>query len=326
LRDKFGRTIDYLRLSVTDRCNLRCRYCMPAEGVPARSHREILSYEEMLAVVSAGVEMGVRKVRITGGEPLVRKGLVSFIGSLAALPNAPEITLTTNGLLLSDHAKALKDAGLSRVNVSLDTLQPERFAAITRRGGLDKVLAGLHAAEDAGLTPLKINMVPIRGVNADEIADFARFSLDHPWEIRFIEFMPVSGNLDYPPESRFPADDILAELARVGELIPIERTGPSGPARLYRFAQGRGRLGVIPAVSHHFCSECNRLRVTADGRVRPCLFSVDEPDLRTLLRRGATHDEICAFLAGAICAKPERHRIGEADFRQGPRAMHGIGG
>ena len=324
--DKFGRTIDYLRLSVTDRCNLRCRYCMPAEGVPARSHREILSYEEMLAVVAAAVELGVRKVRITGGEPLVRKGVIPFIRSLAALPEAPEITLTTNGLLLAEQAAALKAAGVSRVNVSLDTLRPERFAAITRRGGLEKVLAGLQAAEDAGLTPLKVNMVPIRGVNADEIADFARFTLERSWEMRFIEFMPVSGNLDYPPESRFPADEILAEIGRVGELVPIQRTGPSGPARLYRFAAGQGRVGVIPAVSHHFCNECNRLRVTADGRVRPCLFSVDEPDLKALLRRGATRDELGAFLAGAICAKPERHRIGEDDFRQGPRAMHGIGG
>ncbi len=326
MRDSFGRTIDYLRLSITDRCNLRCRYCMPDEGVPAMAHGDILSYEEMLRVARVAADLGVRKIRITGGEPLVRKGVVEFIRKLAALPGRPEITLTTNGLLLADQAAELKRAGLSRVNVSLDTLRPERFSSLTRREGLERVLAGLEAAERYGLTPLKVNMVPIAGVNADEIADFGRLTLVRPWEIRFIEFMPVSGDLDYTPENRFPADQITAELARVALLVPVPRTGPGGVARLYRFEQAKGQLGVIPAVSHHFCNECNRLRVTADGRVRPCLFSVDELDLRTLLRSGASDKEVRDFLVGAVGSKPEKHRIGEADFRQGKRHMHGIGG
>lgn len=326
MKDSFGRTIEYLRLSVTDRCNLRCRYCMPEEGIASLSHPDILSYEELLRVAAAARRLGVRKIRVTGGEPLVRKGIVDFIRRLASLPDPPEITLTTNGLLLAPLAAELKSAGLSRVNVSLDTLRPERFGAITRRGGLDQVLAGLEAAEAAGLVPLKVNMVPIGGVNADEIVDFARLSRERGWEVRFIEFMPVSDGLGYPPESRFPADAILAELARLGELEDIPRRGPAGPARLYRYRDGKGRLGVIPAVSHHFCGECNRLRVTADGRIRPCLFSREELDLRTPLRAGAGDGEIETILLAAVGVKPERHDIGEESFRPGKRPMHGIGG
>ncbi len=326
MKDTFGRHIEYLRLSVTDRCNLRCRYCMPDEGVESVGHGGVLSYEELLRVASIAARLGVCKIRITGGEPLVRKGIVELIRSLAALPERPEITLTTNGLLLAPMAADLKNAGLSRVNVSLDTLRPERFVEITRRGGLEKVLAGLEAADAAGLVPLKINMVPIAGVNADEIVDFARLTLERPWEIRFIEFMPVSGALGYPPESRFPADDIENELARLGPLEPIDRTGPAGPARLFRYFGGLGRIGVIPAVSHHFCSECNRLRVTADGRLRPCLFADKELDVRALLRAGADDDAVGALLLEAVGAKPEGHQIGEADFVPGERPMQTIGG
>ncbi|WP_305043103.1 GTP 3',8-cyclase MoaA [Geoalkalibacter sp.] len=326
MRDNFGRTINYLRLSITDRCNLRCRYCMPVEGVDSLGHGQILSYEELLRVAAAAAALGVRKIRLTGGEPLVRKGLVDFVARLAALPEHPEITLTTNGLLLADHAAELKRAGLSRVNVSLDTLRPERFAELTRRPGFEQVLAGLAAAERVGLSPLKINMVPIAGVNADEVADFARLTLAHPWEVRFIEFMPVTGNLDYPPESRFPADDIVAAFSVLGPVEELPRHDPGAVARLYRLAGAQGRIGVIPAVSHHFCHECNRLRVTPEGRLRPCLFSDLELDLRALLRRGASDAEVQDFLRQAVCAKPERHHIGEADFKPGCRPMQGIGG
>ena len=326
MEDNFGRRIDYLRLSVTDRCNLRCRYCMPEEGVAPLDHGQILSYEEMLRVAAVAVRLGVSKIRVTGGEPLVRKGLVGFIGHLAALTPAPEVTLTTNGLRLADMAADLRRAGLSRINVSLDTLRPERFERITRRGGLEQVLAGLKAAEAAGLSPLKLNMVPIAGENADEIIDFARLTLEHPWEVRFIEFMPVSGGLSYGEENRFPAASIVAELQRLGPLEAIARQGPAGPARLYRYAGGLGRIGVIPAVSEHFCSECNRLRITADGRIRPCLFSTEELDLRRLLRSGAGDGALEQLLLQAIGVKPERHRIGEADFVQGARRMQEIGG
>jgi GTP 3',8-cyclase len=326
LRDNFGRVIDYLRLSITDRCNLRCRYCMPAEGVASLGHDQILSYEELLRVAAAAAAMGVRKIRVTGGEPLVRKGLVGFVRQLATLPQRPEITLTTNGLLLAEQAAGLKEAGLSRVNVSLDTLRPERFEQLTRRPGFERVLAGLNEAERVGLLPLKINMVPIAGVNADEVADFARLTLERSWEIRFIEFMPVTGNLEYPPESRFPADAIIAELSRVAPLEEVPRTHPGGVARLFRFGDAPGRLGIIPAVSHHFCHECNRLRVTAEGRVRPCLFSETELDLRALLRGGASDEELQRFLAQAVNIKPEKHDIGGEEFSPGSRPMQCIGG
>ncbi len=326
MKDHFGRHIEYLRLSVTDRCNLRCRYCMPDEGVAAVGHGDVLSYEELLRIAAIAVRLGVCKIRITGGEPLVRRGIVDFVRELASLPGRPEITLTTNGLLLAPMAADLKAAGLSRVNVSLDSLRPERFAEITRRPGLEKVLAALEAAEKAGLVPLKINMVPIGGVNADEIVDFARLTLERPWEVRFIEFMPVSGGLGYPPESRFPAAEIENELARLGPLEPLSRKGPAGPARLYRYPGGRGRIGVIPAVSHHFCSECNRLRVTADGRLRPCLFSEEELDIKSLLRAGADDASLSALLLEAVGVKPERHQIGETDFVPGQRRMQTIGG
>lgn len=325
MQDRYGRTIEYLRLSITDRCNLRCRYCMPEEGIAPMAHGDILSYEELLRVAAAALRLGVKKIRVTGGEPLVRRGVVDFIRQLAALPGAPEITLTSNGLLLAEQAAALKKAGLSRVNVSLDTLRPDRFVAITRREGLAQVLTALHAAEAAGLTPLKINMVPIAGVNADEIADFARLTLEHPWQVRFIEFMPVSGGLAYPPESRFPAAAIEEALAGLAPLLPVPRLAAAGPARIYRYAGSCGSLGIIPAVSSHFCGECNRLRLTADGRLRPCLFSAEEIDLKDTLRQPADID-LEKLLLAAAAAKPERHAIGEADFRPGKRCMPGIGG
>ena len=325
MQDHFGRSIDYLRLSLTDRCNLRCRYCMPAEGVPPLDHDDILSYEELLRVARAAVQLGVRKIRVTGGEPLVRRGVVDFIAALCRLPEAPEVVLTTNGLRLAELAADLAAAGLSRVNVSLDTLRPERFREITRRDGLEQVRAGLAAAEQAGLMPLKLNMVPIQGVNDDEIVDFARLSLRHGWEIRFIEFMPIGPILDYTPEQRLPAARIMEELSRLGLLLPVPRSGPAGPARLYRYAGSNGRVGIIPAISGHICGECNRLRLTADGRLRPCLLGAEEIDLRRLLRAGAADQELQQTLLAAVAAKPEQHRLGEG-CQAGGRPMTGIGG
>ncbi|GAB6083185.1 GTP 3',8-cyclase MoaA [Desulfuromonas carbonis] len=326
MQDLFGRSINYLRLSITDRCNLRCRYCMPADGVPPLGHDAILSYEELLRVARLAVQLGVRKIRVTGGEPLVRRGVVDFVAALCALPERPEVVLTTNGLLLADYAADLARVGLARVNVSLDTLRPERFREITRREGLERVLAGLAAAEQAGLAPLKLNIVPIRGVNEDEIIDFARLTLRHPWEVRFIEFMPFGQGLDYPADRRLPAPRILEELSRLGLLLPVSRVGNAGPARLYRYADSVGQIGVIPAISGHICSECNRLRLTADGRIRPCLLGDQEIDLRQLLRAGAGDEELCQALLGAVCAKPERHRLGDGGQVRNRRPMTGIGG
>lgn len=326
LTDTFGRRLDYLRLSITDRCNLRCRYCMPEAGVEAMQHGDILSYEELLRLARVACSLGVRKIRLTGGEPLVRKGIVDFVARLAELSPRPEIALTSNGLGLAKLAAPLKQAGLGRINVSLDTLRPERFVAITRRSGLEQVLAGLEQAEAVGLGPIKINMVPIAGVNADEIVDFARLTLERSWNVRFIEFMPVSGDLDYRPEQRVPVDEILRLLASVAPLQEEPRRGPAGPARLLRYAGAPGGLGVIPAVTSHFCSECNRLRVTADGRIRPCLFSETEIDLKAALRGGIDDRRLADLFLAAAGAKPERHNLADDPTGTGVRRMQEIGG
>ena len=324
--DPFGRSIEYLRLSITDRCNLRCRYCMPEEGVAPLGHGNILSYEELLRVAHGCLALGIRKIRVTGGEPLVRRGVVDFIARLAVLPGAPEIALTTNGLLLAEMAVPLKAAGLQRVNVSLDTLRPERFAALTRRDGLEQVLAGLAAAEKAGLTPVKVNVIPLKGVNDDELLDFARLTLEHPWEVRFIEFMPISSDLEYGNTDGVPIAEVERQLRTTGVLEPLPRQESAGPARLFRIPGARGSLGLIPSVSGHFCPECNRLRVTADGRVRGCLFGNQEIDLKAALRGGGDDDALIELLRAAVCAKPEKHAIGSPRFKTPNRRMHGIGG
>ena len=326
MQDAYGRTIEYLRLSITDRCNLRCRYCMPEEGVPPLAHGDILSYEELLRVAGGCVALGIRKIRVTGGEPLVRRGVVDFIAQLAALPGAPEITLTTNGLLLAELAAPLKAAGLGRVNVSLDTLRPERFAALTRREGLASVLAGLAAAEAAGLDPVKINVIPLKGVNDDELLEFARLTLEHPWEVRFIEFMPISPDLEYASNAGVPIGEVERQLQSLGRLESLPRRDSAGPARRFRIPGARGCLGLIPSVSGHFCPECNRLRVTADGRVRGCLFGNQEIDLKPVLRGGGDAAALVDLLRAAVCAKPEKHAIGSPQFKAPNRRMQGIGG
>lgn len=326
MQDQFGRTIKYLRLSVTDRCNLRCRYCMPEAGVPELSHGDVLRYEELLRVVAAACRLGIRKVRVTGGEPLVRRGIVSFIAQLAALPEKPEITLTTNGLLLAEHAEALKAAGLSRVNISLDTLRPDRFRELTRRDGLDQVLAGIAAAEKAGMLPIKLNVIPFADFNDDEIADFARLTLEHPWDVRFIEFMPISSDLEYASRDGVLMAEVEERLRALGNLEALSHQETSGPALMYRLPNARGRIGLIPSVSGHFCDDCNRLRLMADGRVRGCLFDNEETDLRPVLRDGSDDHALEQLLMAAACAKPEKHQINGKGFTTPSRRMHGIGG
>jgi len=326
VQDQFGRRIEYLRLSVTDRCDLRCRYCMPETGVAELAHGDVLRYEEMLQIAAAACRLGVSKIRVTGGEPLVRRGIVDFISQLASLPQQPEITLTTNGMQLAAHAQALRNAGLARVNVSLDTLRPERFATLTRRSGLERVLEGILAAEQAGLLPIKINMIPLADFNADEIADFARLTLAHPWDVRFIEFMPISTDLDYACSDGLPMAEVEARLRALGELTPLAQQKTSGPALMYQLPGAKGRIGLIPSVSGHFCGDCNRLRVMADGRVRGCLFDNHETDLKTVLRGGGSARELEELLLLAACAKPEKHRVNGDGFTTPNRRMHGIGG
>ncbi len=304
LRDRYHRTINYLRISVTDRCNLRCAYCMPEEGVPSLDAAEILSYEELLRVARVAVRLGIWKIRVTGGEPLVRKGILGFLAELARLPGVRDLCLTTNGILLAETAAALRRAGLRRVNVSLDTLRPERFERIARRGGLDRVLAGIRAAREHGLRPVKVNVVAMRGVNDDELADFVEFARTQGVEVRFIEFMPGGGGWD---ESRvIPAAEILERLSGRFRLEPVRELRSSGPSRTYRLPDGT-RIGVISPLSDHFCGTCNRLRLTAAGRLRTCLFSNREIDLRRVLRSGVDDGVLEAVLRDAVARKPPGH-------------------
>jgi cyclic pyranopterin phosphate synthase len=338
--DSHGRRIDYLRISLTDRCNLRCVYCMPEEGMPWKSHDQILTLEEIERFAAIAVEHGIGKIRLTGGEPLVRKGVVEFVRRLRENVGVEAVALTTNGTLLPKFAEQLREAGLERVNVSLDSLDPEVFAAVTRGGKLSDTLAGLDAAFEAGFSPVKLNVVVVRSLHQD-LLGFAKLTLDRPLHVRFIEYMPVgeaahegagcsaeSGG--WTREDHVPSEETLAEIAEkgraagLGELVAVARDGAPGgwgPARYYRFEGAQGTIGVISPLSHHFCGECNRLRLTADGMLRPCLFSDIEFDVRTALREG-TDDDVRAIVAQALGAKPESHadRVGTA------RGMSQIGG
>ncbi|MCL4459319.1 MAG: GTP 3',8-cyclase MoaA [Chloroflexi bacterium] len=335
LRDGFNRPISYLRISVTDRCNFRCLYCMPLEGIASLSHAEILSYEEMAAIVRAAAELGIRKVRLTGGEPLVRLGLTNFIAMLRAMPGIDDLSLTTNGFLLSRYAADLKRAGLKRINVSLDTLRPDRFQQITRLGRLEEVLKGIETAQAVGLQPLKINTVVIDGFNADELIDIATLTIERNWHIRFIELMPVGGTADWAQERYIPLDEIKRRIEEaLGHLEPHHpatntgnepRFNLDGPARYYRLPRAKGTIGFISPISCQFCAQCNRLRLTADGRLRPCLLSEQEVDLRSPLRQGATIDDIKQLIRQAAQMKPLGHRLNERVVPE-DRSMYQIGG
>jgi len=327
--DAFNRPISYLRVSVTDRCNLRCIYCMPPEGIPWRPHREILRYEEIERVVRAAASLGISKVRLTGGEPLVRLGIAYLVRLIAAVPGVDDLAITTNGSLLVDHAEELASAGLKRVNVSLDTLKPERYSRITRLGDLSNVLEGIAAAERAGLRPLKINSVVARGMNDDEVLDFARLTLEREWHIRFIEIMPLGQWQGVDGEwenSIVTAAEMRQRIETdLGPLEPVRASMGNGPARYYRLPGALGTIGFISPVSGHFCYQCNRLRLTADGRLRPCLLSDYEIDLRTALRRGAGVAEIRELIIHSIVTKPERHHLDEGIIPR-RRVMSEIGG
>ena len=327
--DAYDRPISYLRVSVTDRCNLRCRYCMPPGGVPCRSHEEILRYEEIELVVQAAARLGISKVRLTGGEPLVRLGVVDLVRQLAGIEGIDDLAMTTNGILLAQYAMDLKEAGLDRVNVSLDTLRSERFHDITRLGRLADVLEGMEEARRVGLEPIKINTVVIRGMNDDEVADFARKTVEDAWNVRFIELMPLGGGMMEVGDWRrrvVTAEEILKKIESAwGALEPAKVTVGGGPARYYRLPGTRGTIGFITPISEHFCYGCNRLRLTADGKLRPCLLSGQEIDLRSVLRAGADVEQIMDVLRKGIDSKPLHHHLDECILPQG-RAMSEIGG
>jgi cyclic pyranopterin phosphate synthase len=322
LVDSFKRRINYMRISVTDRCDLNCVYCSDRAETP---YRDVLSYEEIRRVVQAAASLGVRKVRLTGGEPLLRANLSELVRMLAGTDGIDEVSLTTNGTLLARHAVELKDAGLRRVNVSLDTLQPERFERITGGDRLADVLDGIGAARKAGLNPVKVNMVVLGGINDDEVLDFARKTIADGWHVRFIEHMPFTGS---GPESGsvVPIAAILKSIEQaLGALEPYLPTSGNGPARYYRLPGAEGTLGFIGAVTDCFCAECNRFRLTADGALRPCLLEDDEVDLKGPLRRGAGLEELADLMLGAATLKREQHRLGEDRVPEN-RRMRQIGG
>jgi len=323
--DTFGRSINYLRISVTDRCNLRCLYCMPPEGVPQMPHSEILSYEEIWTVVRAAAELGINRIRLTGGEPLVRADLPKLIKMLSQVEGIEELSLTTNGVFLRKYALELKQAGLSRVNVSLDTLKPDKFRYITRLGELKTVLEGIEAAKGAGFKPVKINTVVMRGMNDDEILDFARMTHEDGWHVRFIELMPFKGTAEF-----VPSIELRQHISLLGKLEPcpdsIGITG-NGPATYYCLAGARGTIGFIsPLTETSFCSRCNRMRLTPDGKLRPCLLGEDEIDLKTPLRNNASTEELKSLILKAVASKPERHHLEGGSIRPVNRKMSQIGG
>jgi cyclic pyranopterin phosphate synthase len=325
LYDPFQRPINYLRISVTDRCNLRCVYCMPVGGIREVSHWDILSYEEIHTVVRAASALGINKVRLTGGEPLVRLGLSKLVEMLRGIEAIDDISLTTNGTLLGRYAAELQQSGLKRVNISLDTLKPDRFKTITRSdASLSDVLEGIEAARSVGLNPVKINVVVMAGVNDDEVLDFARKTISEDWHVRFIEFMPTAG-VDNAALHFVPMGKVKKQLERLGELAPCLPHVGNGPARYFRFPDSRGSIGYISPVSEHFCFSCNRLRLTADGKLRCCLLSDEEVDLRQPLRNGATSAELESLIKQAVAKKPLRHQLGEGRLPLG-RPMTQVGG
>ena len=324
--DGFGRRIEYLRISVTDKCNLRCVYCMPLEGLPWLKRESLLSYEEITSVVRTMAPLGLKRVRLTGGEPLVRKDLPDLVRMISGVPGIEEISLSTNAVLLAEHAEALRDAGLTRVNVSLDSLRADRTDAIARRpNSFPRIMAGLDAAERMGFGPIKINVVLMGGQNDDEIEDFAQITREKAWHIRFIEVMPTGANLELSRQNVVSCADALERIRRIGELRPVSGPTGNGPATYYRFQDAPGTIGVITPMSHNFCDRCNRMRLTADGQLRPCLFGDLQTDLRTPLRAG---ESIIPHILHTLQVKPERHWLeqGSAAGSGGLQALSQTGG
>ncbi len=325
MKDQYGRELRDLRISLTDRCNLRCVYCMPAEGIDFRPREELLADDELVLLVKVAAELGVTRVRLTGGEPTVRPGVVDLVRQIAAIPGIEDVAMTTNGLLLEYLAKPMAQAGLRRVNVSLDTMDPEKFFRITRGGRVEKVLAGIAAAEAAGLRPIKLNSVVVRTFNEDDVVPLAALTLERPWEIRFIEMMPFGSVGDFAEAGVVKSEETMARIeAAIGRLQPVDLSG-NDPARTYRLPGAAGTLGFISPVSQPFCANCGRLRLTADGRLRLCLLRDDEADLLTPLRAGASYPEITEIFRAAAYRRPFGHALAEKMFPQA-RVMIQIGG
>jgi cyclic pyranopterin phosphate synthase len=324
--DHYNRRITYLRVSVTDRCNLRCIYCVPVKDLTLLNHSDILNYEEILKVLQAGAKIGIEKVRLTGGEPLVRRDFVHFVESVCQMSAFKEVSITTNGVHLKEKAQEIFDAGVRRINVSLDTLDPLKYAKITGRDYFDNVWEGLEEAEAVGFSPIKVNVVAIRGINDDELLDFAQLSRRKPYHIRFIEYMPIGHDNRWTPGKYISSDEIKSKLESLSPLHEIPHLMDDGPAKRCRFESAKGEIGFISALSHHFCSTCNRLRLTADGKLRPCLFAEDEVDIKTPLRSGCSQEDLRRVFQQAIAKKPKEHHDTISERVQSLRPMSAIGG
>lgn len=318
--DNQGRKINYLRISVTDRCNLRCKYCMPEKGINKTIHDNILRIEEIEEIVKASGKLGIDKVRITGGEPLIRNGIIDLIGRINNVPEIKDVAITTNGLLLEDFAQDLKKAGLKRVNISIDTLNSKKYKKITRGGDLDKVMRGIRKAKKIGLTPIKLNVVLIGGFNDDETNEFLKLTLEEDIDVRFIELMPIGEASTWAKKNFIPNTMILKKHP---QLIPQFEAEKGSPAKYYKLPYGKGKIGLINPISSHFCNSCNRIRITSDGKIKPCLHSSGEIDIRELMEENMTIEEIMKF---AIGDKPKSHRMNDNGFIPIKRNMHQIGG
>lgn len=327
LTDSFGRVVNNLRISVTDRCNFRCRYCMPEEGMTWLKKNELLTFEEIAQLTEIFADLGITKIRLTGGEPLMRKELHLLVQQIARVPGIDDLALTTNGYFLREQAVDLHLAGLRRINVSLDSLDPVRFNLMTRRNYHDRVWEGVKAVEALGLTPIKINVVLIRGINDDEVVQFGHLARTRPYIIRFIEFMPIGSGDDWSNEKVIPTHEVIERIERgIGKkLVPEERRG-SQPADRFKFEDGNGEIGFISSVSEPFCEHCNRVRLTSDGKLRTCLFSLEETDLKDLVRSGASHELIKSTITRAVEKKEAGHLINKPGFMRPNRTMSQIGG
>ncbi|MEC9091259.1 MAG: GTP 3',8-cyclase MoaA [Planctomycetota bacterium] len=325
--DSYGRVHRNLRLSVTDRCNIRCFYCMPADQVEFLPRKELLTFEEITRFVEIVARLGVHRVRLTGGEPLVRKDVSQLVSRLARINGIEDIAMTTNGLLLADHAEELRDAGLSRLNISLDGLQEETFRRISRRSGIDKVVAGIDKAIGAGFKTIRLNAVSIAGITEKEVLPLARFAKERSLELRFIEFMPLDAENSWQQELVLSGETVKSCLeSELGPLIPAKRTDPSQPSQDFVFKEGGGTIGFINPVSQPFCSDCNRLRLTAEGQLRNCLFSTKEWDIRQMLRGGADEPAIERQVRDCVAVKKAAHGIDSTDFERPEKSMYQIGG
>jgi cyclic pyranopterin phosphate synthase len=324
LHDQFCRRLNYLRVSITDRCNLRCAYCVPRESIPRMAHQDILRYEEILRILRIGIKLGITKIRITGGEPLVRRDLLPFLEQVNGLEGLRDIALTTNAVLLKPHLKPLQEAGIKRLNISLDTLKRNRFAELAGGDHFDQVWDAIEAAHAMGFHPIKLNVVAMRGVNDDEFRDIAALTLTRPYHVRFIEYMPM-GNPNLPGDPYMSNDEVRQKVERIAPLEAVPRNAGDGPARRYRFPGAPGEVGFISPLSHHFCESCNRLRLTAGGKLRPCLLSNQEFDLMTPLRAGASDAELTAIFLEGARLKPMAHGL-VAGGRKVDARMSAIGG